>query len=131
MEPCQRGENRLVAGRKRWQIKKLPVFFLLDIGKALDLEKDPDSAAWYSDKAAVILEKIKDNGDLLDADSQSAKIFMQKKDYRRAIACYNKIIIVSRKIGMGKTVMSSLDETGTLYENLGDFKNALKCYRAS
>jgi len=105
--------------------------FFANISKAWLLKKSYDSAAWYSDKAAEIFQKTKDNGDLLTAYKQSAMIYAQKKDYPKAIAYYGKILAVSQKKGSGKLLMNSFDEAGQLYENAGDYKNALKCYRAS
>ncbi len=104
---------------------------LLDIGKAWVLNKGYDSAAYYSNQAAAVFEKTKDGRHLVSAWHLAALICTQRKDASGAIAYYGKIIALGQNKGSGQMAMNALDQSGLLYESTGDYKNALKCYRAS
>jgi len=104
---------------------------LMDMGKAYYQKHNYDSTARLLNQSAAIFEKLNDQRDLAANNHSLAILYIQLKDYKKAIAYYGKVINYSQKIGSHRLTMNLLEQLGKLYEDAVDYKEALRCYKQS
>ncbi|WP_295673353.1 sensor histidine kinase [uncultured Mucilaginibacter sp.] len=128
-------EETMVVARKGLSLasrlgdRKAAGLILLAIGKAYDLAAKFDSAAYYFDKATVVLGAIKNQDSLTAEYMELAKSYTQLKNYDKAIRLNQMVIAVFSINGSPRQLITALSQAGELYEASHKYREALSYYK--
>ena len=111
--------------------KNAAAILLRTIGKAWYTTGKYDSAAYYYDKAAGIIEK-KGMEYLLARDyADLGQAYIRLKNYDKAIQFYNLSVLYATKTGQRQLLMLVLKQLGFAYEAKQNYREALNYLRQS
>lgn len=99
------------------------------IGEIYTLMERYDVAEGYLKQALTIFEENQIQSSLSIVANHLAVNHMHKGDVRNAIGYFQKSLTIAKRIGFSNMILKNSQELSMLFEDIGDFANALTYYK--